>query len=98
MTEPAKVEIPPMDWGLAAVNGLIATLVVLQRNGALQIADVVTQLGNTIDFRNQNFPDSRGREEALKYLYDILALTEKNEDELAAAKAKLAALSGKPAD
>lgn len=88
MTESTKIELPPMEWGMAAIEGLLATLVVLQRNGSLQIAEVAEKLGNTIDFRQQRMPETRGKENALKHVYDMVLLVEKSEAEITAAKAK----------
>lgn len=88
MDESKYAELPPMDWGMAAVQTIIATLVVLQRSGALQIADVVSELGNTIDFRAQHFPEQKAKEAVLKHVYDMIAVAERHETELAAAKAR----------
>lgn len=70
---------PPMDRGTAAIHGLLATLVVLQRNGHLRIADVIAEIGNAIDARRQQHLEDRGQHEALAHLYELLIHTDRNE-------------------
>ncbi|VTU34209.1 hypothetical protein [Variovorax sp. RA8] len=96
MEEAKFADVPPMDWGMAAVQSLIATLVTLQRNGVLQISDVVSEIGNTIDYRTQHFPERRAKDQVLQHVYEMMMLADKNEAELAALKAKRDAAGGLP--
>ena len=87
-TPSTEAHVPPMDRGMAAIHGLMATLVVLQRNGHLQIAEVIAEIGNAIDFRRQQHMETPGQHEPLEHLYEMLVHTDRNESQLRAAKAK----------
>lgn len=86
-TSATEAHIPPMSRSTAAIHGLLATLVVLQRNGHLKIADVVAEIGSTIDFRRQQHLEAPGHHEALEQLYEMMVHTDRYESQLEAAKA-----------
>ena len=83
-THGTEAHAPSMDRGMAATLGLLATLVVLQRNGQLKIAEVIAEVGNTIDLRRQQEPEARGPHEALEHLYELMVHTDRNESQLRA--------------
>lgn len=73
---------------MAAIHGLMATLIVLQRNGHLRIADVIEEIGNAIDFRRQQHAEAQGQHEPLEHLYEMLVHTDRSESLPRDAKAK----------
>jgi gamma-glutamyl:cysteine ligase YbdK (ATP-grasp superfamily) len=86
-TPSTEAYIPPMNRSTAATYGLLATLVVLQRNGHLKIADVIAEIGSTIDFRRQQHLEAPGHHEALEQLYELMVHTDRYESQLRDAKA-----------
>jgi hypothetical protein len=80
-TPSTGAHVPPMDRSMAAIHGLMATLVVLQRNGHLKIADVIAEIGSTIDFRRQQHLEPPGHHEALEQLYEMMVHTDRYESQ-----------------